>query len=264
MQPTQALQRRPRPAVVTAAAALMLLVTFLSVVSAILSLLVADDIRDAVITELDNQGVDQVVVDSMSGIFTIVTVVSLGFAGLIAATLAVLSIFVLRGANPARITTWVVSGLFLLCGICQLAFQATGQYTASGEDMEVDAEAINRAAELATPGWYTPLQISIIGLELVSFVAIIVLLALPAANAFFAKPVPQWHPPAEYGGPYPPSGPTMPGGPMPTTPMSGGPMPGGPMPTPPAMPGQPPYGPPQPPVPPPSGDAPPEVPPSTH
>ena len=255
MQPTQALQHRPRPAVVTAAAALMLLVIVLSVVAAILSLLVAGDIRDAVITELENQGVDQVVVDSMSGVFAIVTVVSLGFAALIAATLAILSIFVLRGANPARITTWVVSGLFLLCGICQLAFQSTGQYTANGGDVEVDAEAINRAAELATPAWYTPLQISIIGLELVSFVAVIVLLALPAANAFFTKPVPQWYPPAEYGGQYPPLGPMPPGGPMP---------PSGPMPPPPAMPGQSPYGPPQPPVPPPSGEYPPEVPPSTH
>ncbi|HEX6077645.1 MAG TPA: hypothetical protein VFZ32_20605 [Micromonosporaceae bacterium] len=255
-------ESRRRPAVVTVAAALMLLVAVLGVVSAVIALAVMGGIRDAMLEALAEQ--DQQMADAASGLFTISMVVGIGFSLLPAVAFAVLSFFLLRGANAARITTWAVTGLFLLCGACLLALQGLGNFTPQGDP---NSETIARALEDATPGWYTASEIVISIVELFAYIAIIVLLALPAANTFFAKPVPQWYPPAEFGGPVQPSGP-----------IPGGPMPGGPMPTPPQAPAPPPPAPPpapqpptpdeqpaeQPPTPPVSGETPPEAEPPTR
>jgi hypothetical protein len=144
-------------------------------------------------------------------------VIGIGFSLLVIAAFGVLSLFLLRGANPARITTWVLTGVFLFCGACLVLGQTASTFTPQGQG-DPQSEELARAVQEAAPGWYTVSEIAISVVELLAYVLIIVLLALPASNTFFAKPVPQFHPPAEFGGP---------GGPVP--PMPGGPAPGGPI-----------------------------------
>jgi hypothetical protein len=217
---TPAGERQGRPAVVTAAAALMMLVAVLEVISTITAFSVMSGIRDAMLEFL--AGEDQGAVDAASTVLTIGLVIGAGFSVLVAAAYGVLSFFLLRGANAARITTWVLAGIFLFCGACVLLGQTAGNFAPQGQG-DPQSEEIARAMQEAIPSWFTVSEIVINVVELLALVAIIVLLALPASNAFFAKPVPQFHPPAEFGGPVPPPGP-MPPMPMPPTP----PVPGGP------------------------------------
>lgn len=222
---TPGAERRVRPAVVTAAAALMMLVAVLEVISTITAFSVMSGIRDAALESLP--GEDQQLVDTVSTVVTVGLVIGAGFSILVAAAYGVLSFFLLQGANAARITTWVLAAIFLFCGACLLLGQTAGNFAPQGQG-DPQSEDIARAVQEATPGWYTVSEIAINVVELLALVAIIVLLALPASNAFFAKPVPQFHPPAEFGGPVQPPGPMppMPGGPTAGGPTAGGPMPG--------------------------------------
>lgn len=231
---TPGAERRLRPAVVTAAAALMMLVAVLEVISTITAFSVMSGIRDAALESLT--GEDQELVDAVDTFVTIGLVIGAGFSVLVAATYGVLSFFLLRGANAARIITWVLAAIFLFCGACVLLGQTASSFAPQGQG-DPQSEEITRAVEEATPGWYTVSEIAIGVVELLALVAIIVLLTLPASNAFFAKPVPQFHPPAEFGGPVQPPGPMPPmpggptaGGPMPGAAPPGGPFPGGPAP----------------------------------
>lgn len=270
---TPGAERRHRPAVVTAAAALMMLVAVLGVISTITAFSVMGGIRDALLESIP--GEDPQAVDAASTVLTIGLVIGAGFSVLIAAAYGVLSFFLLRGANAARITTWVLAAIFLLCGACALLGQTVNTFAPQGDPQ---SEEIARAMEEAIPGWYTVSEIAINIVELLALITIIILLALPASNAFFAKPVPQFYPPAEFGGPVQPPGPmppmpppsaAAPGGPVPGGPPPGGPVPGwsspgGPEPgtppgTPPAPPSETPPGE-TPPAPPTQGETPPEPP----
>jgi hypothetical protein len=49
----------------------------------------------------------------------------------------------------------------------------------------------------AYPPWYQPVTLTISILSILCLLGAIILLALPAANAFFRKPVPEWTPPPQ-------------------------------------------------------------------
>ncbi|MGH3713969.1 MAG: hypothetical protein ACRDT4_10990, partial [Micromonosporaceae bacterium] len=115
--------------------------------------------------------------------------------------LAVLGFLVLKGSRVGRILSWIGVGGFTLCGLCSLGGNAT------------------QTGATAVLGSIIPVVVLICGL------AVIVLLALPASNRYFAKEVPQWEPPAEFGsastefgGGTPPAGTAPPGA---TTPPTG-------------------------------------------
>lgn len=222
---------RRRPAVVTVAGSLMLVLAVLGVIWTVVSLTVIGGVRDAITEQLT----DQDLAEAASALFTVVTLVSMGFQVLIVVAFVLLGIFVLRGANPARITTWAVAGVFLLCGVCGLTVQGFGSVMPAGDP---ESEQLARAIEDAVPGWYTATDLTISIVQNLALLVIIILLALPPANAFFAKPVPLWQPPMGYGGPpmaYPPQHPgavpppgTQPGAQPPGTepPAYGPPAPG--------------------------------------
>jgi len=62
---------------------------------------------------------------------------------------------------------------------------------------DASQKAISDAAIAAQPGWYGAWTTVAGIVDLLGAVAIIVLLALPAANAYFRKAAPEWQPPAE-------------------------------------------------------------------
>ena len=91
--------------------------------------------------------------------------------------------------NPARIVTWVLAGLAVLCFGCALAGTASsgafmgGNQTVNGVDMSAAAKQVQDAL----PSWLQPTQATIGIVNLLLAILVIILLALPASNAYFRR-----------------------------------------------------------------------------
>jgi hypothetical protein len=158
----QPAERPPRPATVTAAAGLMLVQVVLSLLGAIIAVSNRDLIADAAEAQATEAGGADVNTDT---IITVALFFAVGLAMVIAIVFVVLALFNLRGSNAARITTWVVCGLFLCCS----GFGIFGNLR--------DAEYV--------PTWYTAYSMISVVLSLLIYIGVIVLLLLPASNNFF-------------------------------------------------------------------------------
>lgn len=160
-------QRPPRPATVTLAAGLLLLQVVLSVIGTVISLANRDMILDAVREQSETQpagGPDPETIANIS------TYVGVGFAVIGAILFIVLAMLLLRGSNAARITTWVICGLFLCC----VGFSGIGALTSTG----------------TYPDWFVAYQFASVAISAIVYIGVIVLLLLPASNNYF-KPQPQ-------------------------------------------------------------------------
>jgi hypothetical protein len=117
----------------------------------------------------------------------------------------------------ARIITWVVLGISLCCnGLGLLGAAAGGMLSAPESSSGIDQQELQRRIEDAVPGWYNPVTYSLLGLSILASLAGVILLALPAANAYFRKVEQIWEPPlpgAFYPGPGAPAEPGAPGAP---------------------------------------------------
>jgi hypothetical protein len=215
-----------RPTVVTVSSYLLYLSAAIAIISAILSLTTVGTIRDVYADLYDdtaNSGLESVIV----GATVVGTVINILFA----AGLAILAIYNNRGKQGARITTWVVGGIFLCCnGFGLLGNAATsGMNLDSGNTSGPSASEVEERLSDALPGWFTPVSTTLTALTVLALLTAVILLALPAANPFFRKPPPAWDPMNQYPG-YPGQPPAYPGypsqSPYPTYP--GQPQPGQP------------------------------------
>ena len=98
------------------------------------------------------------------------------------------------GRNPARIVTWVVTGLFGLCCGCSDVLGAIG--TAIPIDSQTPTGSVNSAVAATRPGWYTAGNLAASIALVVVCLVVIVLLALPVANDYFRREQETWVPPA--------------------------------------------------------------------
>ena len=152
--------RPPRPTTVTLAAAALFGEVALFVIGAIVSVLTSDTVRKATDDYADAHNAS-----SGSG-FTAGEAFGI-FVGLIYAVIMVgLALGILRGLNVVRIIAWVVCGLSICC---------------------VGISTISTSVILSKylPGGYLAYLYVNIFLELVGFIAAIVLLALRPSNAYF-------------------------------------------------------------------------------
>lgn len=135
-------------------------------------------------------------------------IVSLIIYLLLAAGFVTLGVLDGKGKNPARIVTWVIAGVSILCcfgpGIVGSAIGGlfSGIGAPSGGPGPDPAE-LQRALDEALPSWYYPATVTLSVLSLLASIAVIVLLALPKSNEFFRKPQQTWEPPVPG---YPPVG----------------------------------------------------------
>lgn len=187
-------ERPPRPAVVTTAGFLLYLLAALQVIGLLVSIPTYQAMGDVFPEVYKGTPME----DSAGAIMG----VAIGFGALIvvifAAGFITLGILDLKGKQPARIITWVMAGLLLCCAGAGAAtggsgMSFSGQSTSNG----VDPEELQRQLEAATPGWVQPVSISLSALQALIALAVVILLALPAANAYFRKPAPNagWAPP---------------------------------------------------------------------
>ncbi|WP_193786344.1 hypothetical protein [Actinoplanes friuliensis] len=208
---------RSRPTVVTVSSYLLYLASAASIIAGVLSLTTVGTTRD-VYTELyagtENSGIESVIVA--------VSVVGVVINILFAAALAILAIYNNRGKQAARITTWVVGGIFLCCN----GFGLLGTAATSGMNLDTGTtsgpSASDIEAELADrlPGWFQPISTTLTVIVVLTLLGAVILLMLPAANEFFRKPAVAWDPLNPYPG-MPGQQPPYPGQPYPGQPYPG-------------------------------------------
>jgi xanthine/uracil permease len=114
---------------------------------------------------------------------------------LIAIGLVVLGIFVGKGKQPARIITWVVSGLAVLCLGCGLAGSAVSNSLSGLGGGDARSEELLKRIQEATPGWVAATTLTLQIVCLIAMIAVIILLALPGSNEYFRKEQQVWVPP---------------------------------------------------------------------
>jgi hypothetical protein len=225
----QPLGPKIRPGTVKAAAALSYLTAVLLVGIGVLTAVVIASSVSVTYTNPDTQAAAGNAVPVVTGILY-----GAGF-GLAAIAQSVLTIFVQRGANPARIMAWVLDGLLIVCCGCFGINSSLGSGLSDGLNTSSNSmETIH--SDL--PAWFGPVEVTSVVLLVLVLMVVVILLALPASNQFFRRADQMWTP-ANYGvaGPmYPSAG--YPGVPNPS--QYGGPW-YPQYPEPPPYPGQPQY-----------------------
>jgi hypothetical protein len=191
-QPTEL---RRRPTAVTTAAAVMVGMATLGLVGAVLTLVTVNgiiaDFRAAATGANANQ------VNALAGFLRTYSVLAAVFGVLGAALLVGLAVGNLRGVRGTRIATWVVCGLGLFLGCCGVLGVLLSGAVQLGSATQTDTQ-VAQALSAAYPGWWIGVNAAVSGGQAVGYIAVAILLALPAATAFFRRPEPatQWQPPA--------------------------------------------------------------------
>jgi hypothetical protein len=202
---------KPRPGTVSAASALLYLAAVIQVVSIAVSLFSLGPIQDVLNSEFaGTPEADAVATATRVGIFIGIAVSAVFVIGTI-----VLGLLIGRGSNAARIVTWVLGGIGVLCYTCGLVGNAASSSLANMGGQSEEQADIQRRLEEALPSWQNAANIATSVVLLLCFLLVIILLALPASNDFFRKEQEVWVPPtwpADGTGapPPPPGGPTGP------------------------------------------------------
>lgn len=185
---------RIRPATVTAATWLLLLVAAIYIITAILAFTQASTYMDVYReayqgTELEDSG-------EFTGMATAVG--GAVFNLLFGIAFVVLALLNHRGKNPARIVTWVVGGISLCCAGLGLALSGAMDSMQFDGQGGPDPAEVQRMVEEAVPDWYFPLTLGALVVSILALLAVLILLALPPSNAFFRKQPPPFEPPPPY------------------------------------------------------------------
>ena len=233
---------RSRPTVVTISSYLLYASVAASMIGALISLTTIGTVRD-VYADL----YDDTATAGVENVLVAVSVVGVVINVLFGAGTAILAIYNNRGKQTSRIITWVLGGFFLCCnGFGLIGGAATSSMNLNTGDTGGPSprEVESRLSE-ALPSWFTPISTLLTLLVVLSLLGAVILLALPAANAYFRAPQAGWDPMVPYPA-YPGQQPPYPGQPYPGPGGSpaypaypGGPPPQGEPSTPPPYPGQP-------------------------
>jgi hypothetical protein len=209
-----------RPRAVTIAVALLMLTAIALIADAVGLIAGAGQYPGAVREAVERSEVDQRAADALEPFARAISIAAIVLTLIAAAVLALLATLVARGSFAARVVTWVAIGFALLCNVCGLGSAGAGfsgilyvtAYSQDSSGMHTFAQRL----PAGYPDWYQPLSL---GLAIVCFISLAtacVLLALPAAHAYFRKPAPA---PVPYPAAYPAAGawaaPAAPAGPVP-------------------------------------------------
>lgn len=223
---------RPRPTSVTAVVWTQILTAALLVLTAISMFAMSGAVEEVVVEEMLNDpsmAESGLTSDDIGTLMTLTFAAVAGVYIIFAVFYVVLALLVNKGKRPARVLSWILAGIGLLCcGVGGLIGQL-GSMTTTVNGQEYEDE-MTQAIEDATPGWLTTLEWITILMFIVGSLVIIILLAVPSSNEFFRK---EEAPMGPYMG-QPPYGQQPPGGQPPYGQQPPGPQQPGP--------GQPPYG----------------------
>ncbi|MEV4416235.1 hypothetical protein [Catellatospora sp. NPDC049609] len=187
----------PRPTTVSVSSLLLYLTSALLVVSAALSVYTYSSLSAAAIEDIYKQaGADATLAESTATMTLAIAYGSAAITVVLAVFFVVLGLFIGKGKQWARITTWVVGGIGLCCCGLGLASQGLTSSFSTGTQGGIDQDKLTELLNAQMPAWATSASIVITVLQLLALLGVVVLLALPPSNAYFRKPAPEWTPPA--------------------------------------------------------------------
>jgi hypothetical protein len=178
-------RNRPRP--VTVAGVLQLLFALAFLIAPVAGLVFGADVQTAAEAELVRQGLSASVlaengVHFDEGGYALVLPVT---TAVIAALLAWLN---LAGKRAGRILTLILQPIFLALDLFILASQASKvRYLQSILGDGANAQAVLDASARAYPAWLLPVSDGRLVFTLLASLAVIILLLLPSARAYFRK-----------------------------------------------------------------------------
>jgi len=184
-----------RPMAVTIAAVIMGLMALLSLLAAITGLVAIGETVDEFrrLAAVEPLGPDEI--DAIVGFLRVSFVCNAVVMALFAILLGVLAWGVTRGSQGARVTTWVICGLGVLCACCT-GFGSLASFSNANPATSDPDQIAGNLAVRALPDWAAGVLLGSSGLNVLGYIATAILLALPSANAFFkgARPA-AWTPP---------------------------------------------------------------------
>ncbi len=189
--------RPTRPGIVTAAGILLYATAALQ----LLSLYPVFVFWDSMGYAIRHTAVDAATRDGAGPTVVVFDVVMAVLFLLAAAVLVVLGILNGKGRNGSRITTWVFGGLLICCGglltLISGANTLVQRAGVSGASGTARNDEVARIALEHLPGWVNPSTLALSLLTTLLVIGALILLALPAANAYFRKAPPEqgWEPP---------------------------------------------------------------------
>lgn len=172
-----------RPATVTLATTVLLLMAVLALAYVVVGLLVVGGTVDRFRSAASGSSATTDDIDGVVALLRTSAVLAAVINVLAAVLLAVLALGVAGGRPGARVATWVVCGLGLLCGCCGLTVLVVQRSTPLrlGADDHATAELLNLVGD-AYPPWWIPLSAGLSVGQALGYLVVAVLLALPAAN----------------------------------------------------------------------------------
>lgn len=187
---------KTRPGVVATASLLLYAAAVLLLVSAGLGLMQIGPAKESAdIVYADQPDVLSAVGSVLTIFFIAIGVIYL----LLAIGLVVLGLLVGKGKQPARVITWVVAGLAVLCLGCSTASAGLtgglGAGSMGGSGSAAESEELARLVAEKTPTWVGAASTAVVVISLIMMIAVIILLALPASNDYFRKEQQVWVPP---------------------------------------------------------------------
>jgi hypothetical protein len=201
-------QARP-PGTVRIASYLLYATAALQLISLVVTLATLSNLREA----YDEAYAGTSMADTGDTVAVVVAVGGGVIALIIAIGMVVLGFLNLRGKNAARIVTWIIGGLFVLCcGIgTALGAATTGgaSFGAPNSGNAPDPVEVQKTIDAAMPGWHQPVNTVLSVIPLLLVLGTLILLALPASNQWFKPKAATWEPPT-------PGYPVMPGSSYPT------------------------------------------------
>ncbi|MFC7546339.1 hypothetical protein [Plantactinospora sp. GCM10030261] len=177
-----------RPAAVTGAAAMLVLMATVGLAHAVLGLAIlsgtVDRFRAATASTAASRSELGTVVFLMRGAAALATLIGVGVAVL----LVLLALGLIRGTPGARVATWVVCGLGTLlgCGALTVTVLQRTVPMEFGPD-ELATEQLVTAAGSAYPDWWAGLGATLSVAQGLGYLVVAGLLALPPAAAFFRR-----------------------------------------------------------------------------
>ncbi|HEX7745176.1 MAG TPA: hypothetical protein VF462_07940 [Micromonosporaceae bacterium] len=173
-----------RPAAVTAAAALLVVMAVAGVAYAVVGVVslngIVDRFRSAAAgTAASGQDIDGVAAALWVGL-SVAAAVNVGLAALLTA----LAVGNLRGGTGARVATWIVCGLGALFGCCAFGIVVGQRVVPIDVSNRADVDLL-RALTDAYPRWWVAASAALSAMQVLGYLVVALLLALPPATAYF-------------------------------------------------------------------------------
>jgi hypothetical protein len=184
-----------RPATATAAAVVMLATGILGLTVALITVLGMHSFNDSFRRDVSTFGPPPSLVDTteLTGrvVFEIVSVGAL----VCALVTAVLACGVLRANRGARVGAWLISAVGTIGALVTIAGAVLVRVSVDVRDFDAQTSitvATIRAAQDAVPSWCSGLVGSLSGAVAFGYIAVAVLLAVPASKAYFRRVIEPW------------------------------------------------------------------------